>query len=81
MGCCIPATRLAGMIPPREKQGNNMTDLNNEVRELSIGELDKVSGGKDNINNIPVDVTLNKAVASNKSAAAVDAYIRGWAVK
>ena len=52
-----------------------MTDLNNEVRELSIDELDKVSsGGKE---NLPVDVTLNKAIAANKAAASADAYIRG----
>jgi len=75
MGCCIPVTRLAGMIPPPDKQGNDMTDLNNEVRELSIDELDKVSsGGKE---NLPVDVTLNKAIAANKAAASADAYIRG----
>jgi hypothetical protein len=71
----MPVTRLAGMILPREKQGNDMTDLNNEVRELSIDELDKVSGGgKD---NPLVDVTVNKAIAASKAAALADAYIRG----
>ena len=39
------------MIPSRDKQGNAMTDLNSENRELSISdltidELDSVSGGR-----------------------------------
>jgi hypothetical protein len=43
--------RSTGMIPSRDKQGNAMTDLNSENRELSIndltiGELDSVSGGR-----------------------------------
>jgi bacteriocin-like protein len=52
-----------------------MTDLNDEVRELSIDELDKVSGGGKA--NPPVDLTANKAIAANKAAALADAYIRG----
>jgi hypothetical protein len=41
------------MIPSRDKQGNAMTDLNSENRELSISdltidELDSVSGGRIN---------------------------------
>src|ERR1700710_2917771 len=39
------SSQLAGMVPPRDKQENDMTDLNNEVRELSNDELDAVSGG------------------------------------
>jgi hypothetical protein len=68
-------TQVGNDPMPREKQGNDMTDLNNEVRELSIDELDKVSGGgKD---NPLVDVTVNKAIAASKAAALADAYIRG----
>ena len=33
------------MIPPRDKQGNSMTDLNNDRRELTINDLEIVSGG------------------------------------
>jgi hypothetical protein len=33
------------MIPPRDKQGNGMTKLNNEIHELAIDELEEVSGG------------------------------------
>jgi bacteriocin-like protein len=45
------SSRLAGMIPSRDKEGNAMTDLNCENRELSIDELttdelDSVSGGR-----------------------------------
>jgi hypothetical protein len=38
-------TRLAGMILPRDEQGNAMTHLNNEAFELSVEELDQVSAG------------------------------------
>jgi hypothetical protein len=46
----VLSSRLVGMIPPRDKQGNAMTDLNKEVRELTINELtidelDIVTGG------------------------------------
>jgi hypothetical protein len=39
------------MVPSRDKQGNAMTDLNSENRELSVDELrieelDSVSGGR-----------------------------------
>jgi hypothetical protein len=33
------------MIPPRDKQGNTMTDLNNGNCELTINDLEIVSGG------------------------------------
>jgi hypothetical protein len=36
------------MIPPDKTQGTDMTDSNNETRELKIEELDLVSGGKPN---------------------------------
>jgi hypothetical protein len=44
------SSRLAGTSLPRNQQGNAMTDLGKEVREppvdeLSIDELDSVSGG------------------------------------
>jgi hypothetical protein len=44
------SSRLAGMILPRNKRGKAMTELNNEVCELSIDEmtgeeLDTVTGG------------------------------------
>ena len=34
------------------KQGNDMTDLNHEIRELAIDELDAVSGGGDIIEGV-----------------------------
>jgi hypothetical protein len=34
------------MILPRDKQGNAMTDLNKEVCELTVEELEVVSGGR-----------------------------------
>jgi len=34
------------MILPRDKQGNAMTDLDNEVPELTMEELEAVSGGR-----------------------------------
>ena len=40
------------MIPAPDKQGNEMTALNNEVRELNINELDAVSGGGDIIEGV-----------------------------
>ena len=33
------------MVPAPDKQGNDMTRLNSEIRELSLNELDTVSGG------------------------------------
>jgi hypothetical protein len=36
------------MIPPDKTQGTDMTNSNNETRELKIEELDLVSGGKPN---------------------------------
>jgi hypothetical protein len=33
------------MAPPADKQGNDMTKLNNEIRDLNLDELDQVSGG------------------------------------
>jgi hypothetical protein len=45
-GCHIASgPRLAGMILPRDEQGNTMTHLNNEAFELSVEELDQVSAG------------------------------------
>jgi hypothetical protein len=45
--------------------------------ELTDEQLDQVAGGDTKVTNTPVDVTLNKSIASNKAAAAEDAYIRG----
>jgi hypothetical protein len=50
-GCHIASgPRLAGMIPPQDKQGIAMTALSNELCELPIDEmtgeeLDTVTGG------------------------------------
>jgi len=50
-GCHIASRpRLAGMIPPQDKQGIAMTDWSNELCELPIDvmtgeELDTVTGG------------------------------------
>jgi hypothetical protein len=32
-------------LPPEIKQGNDMTDLNNDTCELNLSELEGVSGG------------------------------------
>jgi hypothetical protein len=55
------SSRLAGTILPRDKQGNAMTDLNNEVRELPIDEmtgeeLDTVTGGMPSFTGIAIAV-------------------------
>jgi bacteriocin-like protein len=42
------------MIPAQDKQGNDMTKLNNETRELNINELDAVSGGSNCENAIAI---------------------------
>jgi hypothetical protein len=34
------------MVLPRDKQGNAMTDLNKKDRELTLEELEAVSGGR-----------------------------------
>jgi bacteriocin-like protein len=47
------------MVSAPDKQGNDMTDLSNEVSELSIDELDAVSGG----NLVDVAVQAVEAVA------------------
>jgi hypothetical protein len=39
---CIPALRLAGMVPPPTKQE---PDMNNAAQELKLTELEKVNGG------------------------------------
>jgi hypothetical protein len=60
--------RLAGMIPPQDKQGIAMTDLSNELCELPIDgmtseELDTVTGGMPSFTGIGL-----------AAAAAVKAY-------
>jgi bacteriocin-like protein len=42
----------AGMVLAPDKQGNDMTKLNNDIRELNINELDAVSGGGDIIEGV-----------------------------
>jgi hypothetical protein len=66
------SSRLAGMILPRDKQGNAMTDLNSEVRELPINEmtseeLDTVTGGDFPI--ISIGIAVNNALYDAKIAA------------
>jgi hypothetical protein len=38
--------RLAGIVPPRDKQETAMIDFDNEVHELTVEELEAVSGGR-----------------------------------
>jgi hypothetical protein len=37
------------MVPAPDKQGNDMTKLNNEIRDLNSDELDQVSGGDNRV--------------------------------